>query len=429
MPKKCASSGANHGYPAGTNKGAGLLRRRELEIKAYLESKRVDLADISASRLFWLKIAVLVAFCIGLSMSSPLWIGPRSYPLTPISTMIPVIDGSTALGFYAALFLFAAIAVVAPKSRWWIAAFLAVMAAFCLADQTRWQPWVFQYSFLLAAIALYSWNAADAADEKRSLNIARLIVASTYVISGLQKINLNFMENEFPWLVQPITGAFPSTAHFLHGFGMVAPFLQVAFGVGLLTRRFRGISLVMAVAMHLFILTMFGPAGLNWNNIVWPWTAAMAVFDILLFSGAREFSWREIVSNWRDPCYAAAVLLFAILPAFSFLNLWDSYLSSALYSGNLTEAQIYLSDAGKASLPAPIRSRLVRTSPGTNVLNLQRWAIEELNVTPYPETRVDRAIAKSICHDLRDPAQLVLIVREQRMFFSRPEIGYRCVEL
>jgi hypothetical protein len=88
MPKKCASSGANHGYPAGTNKGAGLLRRRELEIKAYLESKRVDLADISASRLFWLKIAVLVAFCIGLSMSSPLWIGPRSYPLTPISTMI-----------------------------------------------------------------------------------------------------------------------------------------------------------------------------------------------------------------------------------------------------------------------------------------------------------------------------------------------------
>ena len=77
----------------------------------------------------------------------------------------------------------------------------------------------------------------------------------------------------------------------------------------------------------------------------------------LLFSGAPEFSWREIVSNWRDPCYAAAVLLFAILPAFSFLNLWDSYLSSALYSGNLTEAQIYLSDAGKASLPAPIRSR------------------------------------------------------------------------
>jgi len=54
----------------------------------------------------------------------------------------------------------------------------------------------------------------------------------------------------------------------------------------------------------------------------------------------------------------------------------------------LTEAEIYLSDVGAASLPAPIRSRLVRTSPNTNVLNLQRWAIEDLNVTPYPETRI-----------------------------------------
>ena len=400
-----------------------------LKINAYPESRRDDPAGVSAGRLFWLKVTVLAALCIGLLMSRPLWIGPRSYPLTPVSTMVPLIDGVVASGLYVTLFMLAAIAVVAPKPRSWIIAFLAVLTAFCLADQTRWQPWVFQYSFLLAAMALYAWNGADTAGANRSLNIARLIVAATYVFSGLQKINLNFMENEFPWLVQPITGAFPSTAHLLHGVGMVAPFLQVAFGVGLLTRRFRSFSLIMAVTMHLFILAMFGPVGLNWNNIVWPWTAAMAVFDILLFAGAPEFSWREVVSNWRDPCYAAPVLLFAILPALSFFNLWDSYLSSALYSGNLTEAQIYLSDAGKASLPAPIRARLVRTSPDTNVLNLQRWAIEELDVTPYPETRVDRAIAKSICHDLRDPAQLVLIVREQRMFFSRPEIGYRCLDL
>jgi hypothetical protein len=399
------------------------------KIRAFLESRRGDLAEISASRLFWLKITVLAAFCIGLSMSRPLWTGPRTYPLTPVSTLIPLIDGVTASGLYAALFAFAALAAVTPRPKWSIAAFLAIVAAFCLADQTRWQPWVFQYSFLLAAMALYARKYADAAGEKRALNIARLIVAATYVFSGLQKINMNFMENEFPWLVQPITGAFPSTSHFLHAFGMVAPFLQVAFGVGLLTRRFRGVSLIMAVAMHLFILAMFGPAGLNWNDIVWPWTAAMAIFDILLFSGTPDFSWREILSNWRYPGYAAAVLLFAILPVFSFFNLWDSYLSSALYSGNLTEAQIYLSDAGKVLLPPPIRSRLVHTSPDTNVLNLQRWAIEELNVTPYPVTRVDRAIAKSICRELRDPAQLVLIVREQRMFFSRPEIGYRCVQL
>ena len=296
-------------------------------------------------------------------------------------------------------------------------------------DQTRWQPWVFQYSFLLAAIALYSWDSADADGAKRTLNIARLIVASTYVYSGLQKTNLNFVENDFPWIVQPIVNVLPSAVNLLHGFGMAVPLVQVGFGIGLLTRRFRRASLIAAVAMHLFILAMFGPFGLDWNDIVWPWTAAMAIFDILLFSEAPDFSWREIAWSRHDPGHVAAVVLFAMLPALSFFNLWDSYLSSALYSGNLTEAQIYLSDAGKASLPAAIASRLVHTSPDTNILNLQRWAIEDLNVTPYPEIRVYRAIARDVCGRLRDPAQLVLIVREQRMFFARPELGYRCSQL
>src|ERR1700730_2141443 len=46
-----------------------------------------------ASRVLWLKAAVILAFCIGLLMSSRLWIGPRSYPLTPVSSVLPAIDG------------------------------------------------------------------------------------------------------------------------------------------------------------------------------------------------------------------------------------------------------------------------------------------------------------------------------------------------
>ena len=397
-----------------------------MEIKTNSRLKRPALAEAPASRLFWLKTTVLLAFCTGLWMSRALWIGPRSYPLAPLASLFPDIGDTVALVLFVALFVLAGVALAAPKPRWPIAAFLAVIAAFCLTDQTRWQPWVFQYSFLLGTMAVCSWNGADG--ETRTLNIVRLIVAFTYVYSGLQKLNLNFMENDFPWLVQPVTNLFPSTAQVLHGFGMVAPFIQVAFGIGLLTRRFRRVSLTLAVSMHLFILAMFGPMGLDWNNVVWPWTAAMAVFDILLFSGA-EFSWREAVGSGRDPVHVAAIVLFAMLPSLSFVNLWDSYLSSALYSGNLTEAQIYLSDAGKAPLPAAIALRTVHTSPDTNVVNLQRWAIEELNVTPYPETRVYKAIAKSVCARLGDRSQLVLIVREQRMLFSRPETGFRCSEL
>lgn len=370
----------------------------------------------------------MLAFCIGLLMSSRLWIGPRSYPPAPVFGTLPVIEGVMAYGLFAALFVFAAAALISPKPQKFIAAFLAIIAVLCFFDQTRWQPWVFQYSFLLATLALFSWNNGDIDGQRRTLNIARLIIASTYIFSGLQKMNLNFIENDFPWLVQPITNVFPSSADLFHYFGMAVPFVQIAFGIGLLTKRYRRVSLLAAVSMHLFILAMFGPAGLDWNNVIWPWTAAMALFDILLFAGKAEFSFREVV--WTTHRYHAAVLVvFAIFPFLSFFNYWDSYLSAALYSGNLTEAQIYTTDAGKASLPAAIRSRLVHTSSDTNVLNIQRWAIEDLNVTPYPETRVYRRIAKDVCNQLRDPAQLVLIVREQRMFLSKPEAGYRCWQL
>ncbi|SEC64750.1 hypothetical protein SAMN05519104_1788 [Rhizobiales bacterium GAS188] len=379
--------------------------------------------------MLWLKTTVIVAFCIGLLMSWHLWVGPRSYPKTPVSSLLPQLDAFVAHGLFAALFALAAAILMSSKPQTFIAAFLAIIVAFGLLDQARWQPWVFQYSFLLATLALFSWNSDDIGGQKRVLNITRLIIASTYIFSGLQKLNLNFIDNDFPWVVQPITNLFPSVTSTLRSFGWCVPFVQVAFGIRLLTRRLRRVSLILAISMHAFILAMFGPAGLDWNNIVWPWTAAMAVFDILLFAGKAESSASEIIRTKGDYYHAVAFVLFAALPLLSFFNLWDSYLSAALYSGNLTEAIIYTTDAGRNSLPAAIRRYLVQTSPDTNVLNIQHWAIEDLNVTPYPETRVFKRIARRVCDQLHDPAQLVLTVREQRMFFSRPETGYRCWEL
>ncbi len=382
----------------------------------------------SWGRLQLLRLSVVLAFCIGLAMCPALWIGPRSYPMAPLLQLVPPIEGHLAQGLYAALFVLAIAACAVRDARWPIGGFLGVIMIFCLADQTRWQPWVFQYGVLLAVAALGP-GTDEAAGQERALNTARLIIAFTYIFSGLQKINLNFVENDFAWVITPITDRLPSLGSFLGAFGFIVPFIQVAFGAGLLTRRFRRVSLVAAVAMHAFILAMFGPLGLNWNNVIWPWTAAMVVFDLLLFSGGQTFSWKDVLWNARGRRHTVSVLLFAVLPVLSFFNLWDSYLSSALYSGNLTEAQIYLSDAGAASLTREIKSHLVHTSADTNVLNIQRWAIEELNVTPYAETRVFKTIARSVCDGMPDRNQLVLIVREQRMFFSRPEAGYRCSQL
>jgi hypothetical protein len=381
------------------------------------------------SRLLWLKLTVTSVFCLGIAMSWRLWIGSRSFPAAPVSDLLPALPHPADVLLFAGLFVAAGAILFSPKPQKFIWAFLALIAALCLFDQTRWQPWVYQYGALLAALALFSWDSADTAGRNRALNIARLIVATTYIFSGLQKVNANFIGNDFPWIVEPLTNLIPSSRIPLQALGMAAPFVQIAFGIGLLTRRYRGISLALAVSMHVFILAMFGPLGHDWNVIIWPWTATMAMLDLLLFTRGQEFSAGEIFRTDRHPYHVCVLVLFALLPFLSFFNLWDSYPSSALYSGNLTEALVYTTDAGRDSLPASIGARFVHTSADTNVLNLQRWAMEELNVFPYPETRVYRRIAKAVCGQARLPDQLVLLVHEQRMFGSRPETGYRCRDL
>ena len=84
---------------------------------------------------------------------------------------------------------------------------------------------------------------------------------------------------------------------------------------------------------------------------------------------------------------------------------------------------------GRDALPEALKQRLVHTSPNTSVLNIQRWAIEDLNVMPYPETRVYKKIANDICQQAQTPTQIVLIVREQRLFWRKPETGYRCRDM
>jgi hypothetical protein len=155
----------------------------------------------------------------------------------------------------------------------------------------------------------------------------------------------------------------------------------------------------------------------------------MAGLDLLLFTSKQKFSVRDVLWGHRHPYHVCMLVLFAILPFLSFFNLWDSLLSSALYSGNLTEATIYANDKGRDSLPASIKAYFVHTAPNTNVLNTQRWAIEDLNVIPYPETRVFKKIAKAVCELSQSPSDFVLLVHEQRMFRSEPETEFRCWDL
>jgi hypothetical protein len=364
-----------------------------------------------ADRILLLKISLALALLVEFLLSAKLWIASRAYPLTPIFEWLPVvpplIDG---LWFVLLLFLLVAI-VVAQRPRAYIIAFVVLAGLLSLFDQSRWQPWFYQFLFMLAALALYPGDGQDPKKREAVLNVCRLIVACTYLWSGLQKLNMSFVEDVFPWLVEPLVALLPvSLEELIRPLGIAIPFVEAGIGLMLLT-RFRNAAVILALGMHVFILFCIGPFGHDWNTVVWPWNVAMMAFVVILFWRVEGFSSRRVLVSGVSPFHGLALLLFGIMPLFSFFGLWDSYLSASLYSGNTKSATIYVSEAVKSRLPGTIRDPALKSQPdGINVVSITDWSFEELNVPPYPEDRVFKNVAGHVCAYAEEPSGVALAI-------------------
>ena len=360
------------------------------------------------ARIFWTKFVIALGFLSGFLLSRKLWVSTRFFPLTPVIHKLPRIPYPVDYIYFAALLVLLVVIALSPKPRIYIFIFVPLILFLALLDQSRWQPWAYQYLFMLAALGFFSWKSDDAQGRDDALNICRLIIVTIYIYSGLQKINPHFVANVFPALVDTIG----KRAAALHVLGWGAPFAEIGIGVGLLTKRFRNIAVLAGVTMHWFILVALGPFGRNWNAVVWPWNLAMITFLFLLF-WKTDFSFRDVLWRNRFRFQKVVLILFGIMPFFSFFGWWDSYLSSSLYSGNVTLANIFVSEAVKNELPGYIRGYVQPLAGSNHVLKIADWSVGELNVPPYPEMRIYKSVGADICSLTNNSPDVALYVKEK----------------
>ena len=358
-------------------------------------------ADRTALRT---KTIVVVGFVASLLLSPKLWVSSRFYPLIPVFHGLPRIPYPLDYICYGVvLFLLAAIAFV-PRPRLYIFALVAFLAAYSLLDQTRWQPWAYQYWLMLLALGCFSWKPDDIRGRQDAVNICRLIMGCTYVYSGLQKLNSKFVAEGFPWVLGTLHLHIPVA--YLNHLGWIVPFIEVSIGLCLLTRRFRKIGILNGIVMHVFILYSFGPLGLNWNTVVWPWNVAMIALILVLFWNT-DVTFADIV--WRNKfVYQKVVLvLLGVLPALSFIGRWPSDLSLALYTDNLTEANVLIDERVKQDLPVFVQ-QFIKPQPGHIVLRTQDWSFGELNVPPYAEIQSFIRVGSEVCRYSHNSADVLL---------------------
>jgi hypothetical protein len=325
---------------------------------------------------------------------------------------------------FAALVLLLALVAFSKLSIKLIVAFLALAVYLCLVDQSRMQPWFYQYCVLLAACAICGGN------KTRLLNTASLLIALVYFWSGIQKIGVGFVDRVFPAMINPYLNTLIGRSTVLPRAVIAAlPVLEILIGMGLLTRRFRNISVVLAVLMHVSILLLLIP--LKLNTVIWPWNVAMLVLVAALFWRRRDVSMSELLVPREAGFQLIVLILFGALPLLSFFDLWDSYLSASLYSGHLPVAVIRFNDKVRERLPPEVQNYVENGSGGEWSINPMRWSLRELNVPAYPESRVFKRIGKSVCAFAEDPSDVRLTIysKPHRLTGERTSATYSCAEL
>lgn len=382
-----------------------------------------------ASRIYWVKWVLGFGFLAGIALSLPLWLSSRLYPTTPAVHFLPSIPNILGYGLLALLVGSLLGIILSSKPRKYIVSAIFLYGLFVLFDQSRLQPWAYQYAVMFAVLGFFSWKASDLQLKETILNICRFIVAAIYFWSGLQKFNLMFFSSVFPWFVSPVASFFPGTTEFyVYAIGIFIPLIEMAIGVGLLTRRFKTLAIFMALDMMVFVLLLLGPLGHNWNSVVWPWNVVMFLLVLVLFYKTNDFSW-DFARKGKHVLLTFSIgLLFVFLPVLSFFDRYDSYPSFALYSGNIDQGFIRLSGATVEKLPGEVRQYAVPIGDHYR-LYISKWSYGVMNVPAYPEERIYKNVAESLCIYEMNTAGMWLVIKEFPSFHERTEKTFTCSEL
>jgi hypothetical protein len=375
------------------------------------------LADEPRARVAAVRAVTGLALLCGIALSTNLWFSAaRTFPRAPLVNALPAglvtpfeyLAGGLLVGALAAL-------VFAGRSGRFAWPLIILLVLLVLLDQTRLQPWVYQYLLLLTVVAVHGRRGADEPSTALTLTALRLIVASLYFWSGAQKLNYSFGSEVLPQLLAPLRTSWALAPAPWSALAVGVAVVEMFTGCGLLHRRTRRLCVCLALGMHVAVL---GLLVLRFHNsVVWAWNVALMLLVVILFRrGDGPASVRPSPAGWRagGPSARAALVLgvvCAVLPASSFWGWWDMYLSGALYSGNTPVAVVRVDGRAGERLPEVARRQVFKTQSGERMLPAFEWAMSELNVPPYPEPRVFKKVAREVCKLAGDDGRVELIMK------------------
>ena len=340
----------------------------------------IRIKSISTDALL-LKI-ISLAWIAAKLMSFKVWTSDRIFPILPTFDSISLPNEVHLFLYIISLFGMGIIFFVPNKKI--IAAVLILEITACLLDYMRWQPWEYQYLLTLSFFIF-------AKDKKQFLLLFSFLIGCTYIFSGAHKFGGSFLHTFWDsTILSRILGMQPSIIKnpIVHYSGLLLSLIEILMGVGFIFFKNKKYFCIMAITMHMIVIVIYGPIGMNYNLIILPWNLAMIFFSIVFFYQKEGF--KITFDFFKNKLTFSAFLFVGFLPLLSFFDYWDHYLSFNLYSGNTKVLVICVEEVQQYPALEKYKSAEKNNKYCSNnyVVNTNKWAMDELNVPVIPQERV-----------------------------------------
>ncbi|MEP6928117.1 MAG: hypothetical protein ABI834_10795 [Ginsengibacter sp.] len=333
---------------------------------------------------FWLAAKVI---------SWKVWLAERLFPVVPPFNSLFVHSSIHLFLFIVSLLELLAL-LLFPQNKLLQIGVIIIEVLSCLLDQNRWQPWEYQYIFIILALVINYKN------DKSAVSIIAFIFAAVYFYSGFSKMNVVFSQSIENALTR--SGIFHTSNSHLYNFliyhiGHFSGIIEVCLSICLFFQRTRKIAAIFLILMHFLILAIFGPFGINYDIIIWPWNIGMILLLYVLFicNPAASLELQSIKKGWNK----LIIVLFGVLPVLNFFGYWDFWLSHSLFSSKPPDMYICIKKTGSSKALQSffiINKNKFLCDSNSIIINVRAWSFQELKVPAYPELRIYKNIKSQL---------------------------------
>jgi hypothetical protein len=334
-----------------------------------------------------------------------LWFGQEVFPQIPLvalGTNWPRwIDNLSFATLAAALGATIVGASQMRMRRLGLSAALLSLSLLWITDQHRLQPWAYHFA-LTAWILLFR----PAPDNRRWL---RAVIVSVYLYSALSKFDARFLHTHGAMFVETGVELIGLNADrmgraSLSRLAIGLPLGELAASVLLAVPALRRYGRWAAAVLHLTMIALLGPWGLDHRWGVLMWNVAFLAQVLIVFAPSGVTGAERFGATAVHPGVTASrlslipVIAALVLPVLEPLERWDSWLSWGLYSTRAAKLDLYLPRDSAERLPASVRAFCESPSADSIWLRvaMDRWSLETLQAPIYPQQRFQLGVALAV---------------------------------